>query len=364
MANYAFYKNVIDCNYNFEGSSKPLHGVFSSIMNKHNITVVRILPIFQMFKYYERLSYAAGDRREELFNVKSQQEFLVGLGSNAGFVKSLTSYIDNGMRQLLLCQNNKDKQCKLKSIKDVIKMGTQFQEREMFILYYMKSLENRLFKVAADLDAEKEAVELFAVNHEDNRNVQRMYDMVTDIEACRNHKKFVEKIEVNISKETKEKYSKIGIEQVMNNRERITVLPLAYGVWDATLGESNGNLKVPLQLQLGLDVFNAYYLKRYPYRNVTYDFTQGNAVINIIFGGIKYNINVTTPQLFLLYQFNGNKELSATDLAKNTGMTLKELTPVLNSLIKCNLVGREEGNSNDPNLKFFLNKNFKSNQKE
>ncbi len=363
MADYAFYKNVIEQKYTHNDKEKQLHEIFSDIMNKNSTTIDKIMPIFQMFKYYERLSYAAGDKREELFNIENQQEFLVGLGSNVGFVKSLIKHIDDGLVQILDCPEEQ-KAAKIKSIKDVIRMGTQFNERDMFILYYMKSLENRLFKVVADLELEKDAISLFKVNKEDNRNIQRMFDMVKDIDDCRHHKKFVERLEVKVKKSTQEKYAEVGLDPSTFDKSKVTVFPLRHGVWDLTLTDDVGNYKVPLELQPYLDIFNAYYTMRHPHMNVSYDFNKGRAIVSVILSGTEYKIEVTTPQLFMLKQFNAMELISARDLAKNLGMTLKQLTPVLNSLIKSGLVDREKGEKDNPDLKFFLNKKFKRPQTE
>jgi DNA-binding MarR family transcriptional regulator len=365
MANYAFYKNVIDQTYKYQGKECQLHTILGSLINEKSITIDKILPLFQMFKYYEKLSFVAGKRRDELFNIKNQQEFLVGLGSNANFVKSLVSYINNAFCQLPLCVDADDRAKKLKGLKEVIRMGTQFHEREMFILYYKKSLSTRLLENAnTDLDAEKESLLMFKENKSDNRNVQKMYDMVKDIEEFRLNKKYIVKLEVKVTQVTQDKYEAVGLDITKFDKRKANIIPLAFGVWDLSLVENNGNYNVPLELQYYLDIFNAYYTKRYQHRKLTYDFNNGVATISITLGGVKYTIEMTTPQLFLMYQFNHTPEINAKDLAKNLGMTLKQLTPVLNSLIKCGLIDRQAGERTDPNLKFFVNTKFKSSQKE
>ena len=365
MANYAFYKNVVDQTYKYKGNDCQLHTILGSLINEKNMSVDKILPLFQMFKYYEKLSFVAGKRRDELFNIKNQQEFLVGLGSNVNFVKSLVNYINNAFNQLSLCTNADDKSKKLKGLKDVIRMGTQFHEREMFILYYKKSLAARLLENSnVDTDAEKEALVLFKENKSDNRNVQKMYDMVKDIDEFRLNKKYIVKLEVKVTQATQDKYGAAGLDITKFDKQKANIIPLAFGVWDLSLVDNNGHYVVPLELQYYLDIFNAYYTKRYQHRKLTYDFNNGTANISIVLGGVKYMIEMTTPQLFLMYQFNHTPEINAKDLAKNVGMTLKQLTPVLNSLIKCGLIDRQAGERTDPNLKFFVNTKFKSNQKE
>jgi hypothetical protein len=361
MANYAFYKNVIDQTYTYNNVQISLHKLFSISLND-SLSIDKILPIFHMFKYYDKLSYAVGKKREQLFNITEHTNFLSGLGTNINLVKSLINVINENYEQIV--NDDKNIQNKVDEIKDIINMGIQFEEREMFIHYYMKSLENRLLKITSNLNVEMDAIKIFSKNKDDNRIVQKMNNMITDIEDCRKHKMFIERLKVRFSETTCDKFKKIGLSLDTFDKTKALILPLSFGTWEATINENIGKFNVPDVLQPYLDIFNGYYNKRYAYRNLTYDFTRGKAIISVVLGGIKYTIEVTTPQLFMLHQFNVAPRISAINLAQNLGMTLKELTPVLNSLLKCSLVDREMGNKTDPNLKFFLNTKFTNPQTE
>ncbi len=359
IANYLFYRNVLNREYYYENSNFSLQEIFGNTMENMTITIHDIISLFKMFEFYEKLSYAAGDKREKLFGSKNKEKFMVGMGSNQLFVKSLIKYVDENLRKIGSNSTNKDKI--LKEVRNVMKMATKFDEIDMVMLYFINTLQNRLLKSDADLEAERAILNCLKIRKSDNRLLQRMFDMIRDIENCRKHKKFMDRLEIKV---TSEKYIKIGLDPTKLDKTKVTILPLSYAVWDCTMSNDETEYNVPIEVQPYLDIFTAYFTKRYKHREITYNFNQGYAIVNMTIGGIDYRIEVTTPQFFLLLQFNKHDKLTAIEIAENMGISLRDLTPVLNSFLKCSIINREPGEKTDPNLKFYINDNFKYNKKE
>ena len=62
-------------------------------------------------------------------------------------------------------------------------------------------------------------------------------------------------------------------------------------------------------------------------------------------------------------QFNEHERISARELSKNLGISLKTISPIINGLIHSKILSREKGASDNPDLLFFYNKNYNKNGK-
>ena len=75
--------------------------------------------------------------------------------------------------------------------------------------------------------------------------------------------------------------------------------------------------------------------------------------------GKYYHLQLNTPQLFLLLQFNSQEKITALDLASRIGLPMSKLGKILTSFLRIKILCRESGKaSNDPTMLIFLNQDF------
>jgi hypothetical protein len=95
-------------------------------------------------------------------------------------------------------------------------------------------------------------------------------------------------------------------------------------------------------------------------RVVFEDYDNSVVILEAEFLGKPYKFNMTLLQAGVFMTINENNGISATSLNQLLGVTLKELSPILNSLIRSGLVVREGTNKNDPSMGFNIKLNYSS----
>ena len=98
---------------------------------------------------------------------------------------------------------------------------------------------------------------------------------------------------------------------------------------------------------------------RYPYREVTWNFNQGVAVVDLTLGSKTYAVQMATPQLFLLLQFNTQPVLTAIELATKMGISISKLGAILMTFTRSRILKRDPtADASDPEMKITLNHDF------
>jgi hypothetical protein len=121
---------------------------------------------------------------------------------------------------------------------------------------------------------------------------------------------------------------------------------------------------VPDEVLPYVSIYEKYYSKKYPERNIRWNHEQGCAVVKTTLNNRVYYFKVTTLQMFVLSQFNVHKCWSALELKENLGTTLQQTGKILNSLLRARILVRDVAAPNDPNVTFTVNnKFFHKNQK-
>ena len=369
LKNYIFYCNVKNTEYKYNGKDMNLYGIISSILEKDKVTIDTILPLFKMRDFEQTLSSLIinDTDKNKMFNVELNRQFMVTMGSNQEFVKSITAYLNNKIKEFGEThvkkegQEDKDIHAELEKspIVEILKMATQFAERDLFNVYYQILMERRLLN--SKLTETNVTMERFLLTFfkkpEDNALIQKMNYKIDDI---------VESIESNNTfhgvkiRVTSEKYKDLDLTNF--NLKMCEFKVLRSSAWDCN-SEEILPYTCPLEIMPHVDSYIGFYGVKYgKMRKIKLNFDHGSSIINITLGDKTYEMLTTLPQMFLLMQFNKSKELSISELETALNVPRTKLAIVLNSLLRCQILMRDPGKANDPNNKFYLNNNFTCDQ--
>lgn len=351
MRSYLFYKNVINRKYNYNGEEVYLYGIISKILETQKTTIQTILPLFKMKEFYGRLCYVSNDKN--IFNVEMDKDFLVTLGSNQLFVKSLVVYINNKIRELV-SKNDTDN---VRELEDIITLGINFNERQYFYIYYKKLLENRLLS-DTHLQLEGKLVSIFKKVRDksemDCKVINEMETKIKDIEASSENREVYMKLKIKIGADSK--YKGLNIETF--DRSVLHTNVLTFYAWENSKSLKFRDYTVPIDVEPHIDIFLKYYNRRHPNRELRFNFSLGTAVVKLTLGDKLYHFKVSTPQMFMLLQFNDAERISAKQLSERMGIPIKIVGLLLNSFLEKNVMARDPGPGNDPNMMFYLNDDF------
>lgn len=353
IRNYAFYNNVINNKYEYKDGKYYLYEIFTKCIENNEVTINDVIKLFKMYSFYIRFSYTPINNKDTLFNQEINKLFLATLGSNKEFIKNIVQYIHMSVKAI----SEKYVEATLNNLEELISLITNYvNEKYMFNLYYEKFFEMRLVNFGFNYDIEKKLISKFK-RPTDNKIIQNMLYKLSDMENCKEDKNNYEKCQVTIASD---KYlGKINVDQL--NRNIINPKVFRFYAWshNKEVNEQE-ELAVPFELSPYVDIFNGYYKVKYPYRNLNWNFNQGTGIIKLTLGGKTYQLQLTTPQLFLILQFNVKSEIPAIELSSLMGVSMATLGPILNSLLQAHVLKREENKlPTDPTMLIFLNKDFK-----
>ncbi len=372
MGNFIFYKNVVNQYYKY-GDTTALHfeEIINNIMENKNsdskkvltsntsITINNILSLYKMYKFFMKLSHVIKneEKRLEIFNIKTNTDhkFLVTMGNNANLVKNLVMYIHNKI--IKECRGDIAHN-KIQDIIDIINIATNFNEPALFIGIYKAYLEDRLLKVCCNIELEKTLIQKFE-KPKYNKDISCMLNKILDTNASRNDNIVYRNMEITLGKG---KYEGKITNKDLEHYKYIFV-PLRYDSWSFTRDCSNVTYKLPFTIEPYIDIQHEFYEQRYKHRRLMWNFNVGYAIISIELGGKSYKFKVTLPQWFVLIQFNEKERISVRELSQNLGISLKTISPIIEGLWQSTLLTHEKGNLNNPDLKFFYNKDYNKNGK-
>lgn len=352
---YMFYRNVINTTYTYQNTDKYMYEILRNnieqldMTQEYSITIVKNL--FKMYSFYNRMSYIVKGNANELFNSKIDHLFQSSLGNNHVFVKPISYHIHNRITQI----KSSDDQL-FTNISNLIKLITNnFEDRDIFNMYYEKLLEIRLLSDSCNLNVELALINNFS-RPKDNNFIQNMLNKLEDIQTMETDDKMLHtKVELQL---TEPKYkNKLDVSKI--NLKILKTKVFRNHAWSYSRVDDNNEMIVPFDVAPYIDIYNQYYKIKYPYRKLEWNFDQGVGIIKIKLGEKYYNLQVNTPQMFVLLQFNEKQKLTAIELASNIGLPMSKFGKVLNSLIKSKILNRDkEKKPNDPTMEIFLNQEF------
>lgn len=318
-----------------------LDQIFIKILNSEKINTDNLIDLVQLYSDYN--------------NQYDTKLLFPSLGSDNNLIKKLVNFIHKSIKYLSNNQNNNLKF----DIADLIQnMIYHVDDRQLFDLYYEAMLENRL-NSNPNINLEKEFISLFN-KPADNRLIQNILYKIEDIEISEKNRLAYNKIIVTPSSK---KYGGLDISKI--KREIIDIKIFRFYAWSDSHNLDDSNFSPPLDLSIYTDIYSKYYESLYPDRELVWNFNLGQGAVALKIQNKTYKLLLTTPQIFLLFQFNSGKtKLSATELAKNLNMPLAKLGPILNSFLSMEILRRDPGPKTDPNILIFINQEFKYDQDE
>jgi hypothetical protein len=164
------------------------------------------------------------------------------------------------------------------------------------------------------------------------------------------------------------KFKKIKIElnddsiykNVPWNRDNVNFNILRYFSWTDSKKSNYTNFVPPKEVEIYTTIFEKYYKMNNTNRKLFWNFNLGLSQIKLTIKDKTYHIQLTNPQLFVLLQFTNKSKLNATELAKNLKISLAQLGNILNGLLTCELLTRDNKPPSDPSTEFCINQNFYS----
>lgn len=350
IRSYTFYNNVLNRKYD----SKYLYEIFTEHIENGLISMTEVLQLFKMYLYYIKLSETLGQNKEKVFNLSLNNLFLVTLGSNQTFIRTLTQYIHDNIKSISDTENEKTEN----NITELINLvSNHFLDKDLFNLYYEKLLEVRLLSPKCNFEIEKKLIEKFK-RPNDNKVIQNMLYKIMDIQDMASFKKIYRDATISV---TSDKF-KNRVDKSTLDREKIDAKLFRKFAWsDSHVDFDIPTIKIPYELEHNIAIYDRLYDIKYPHREIAWNFNHGIGIINLTLGEKTYHVETTTLQLFILLQFNHREKITATDLASNLGMTLQKLGNVLQTLLRAKILKRDiNKKNNDPSMEISLNHEYSS----
>jgi hypothetical protein len=244
-----------------------------------------------------------------------------------------------------------------KKILSLMKITTNFRERDVLIYCYNSYLKSRLLDTTIDINLEKNLLNKFKFP-DDNKEVQDMMYQIQDIENHINLRNRYKTLKITINSE---KY-KSWLTNDNLHLERYFITPLRNYVWNENIVKYD-KYNPPLEVSPYIEIFNQMYKRRHYNRRLVWNFEKGTSIIKLKLGGKYYNFLLANPQLFLILLFRRKELLTAEDISKELGIGLSSVARILNSLLNAKLIKRVNGfNNDDPKMKLYINKEFSYNE--
>ena len=336
---FIFYKIIINANYLYMGKSMPLYEILNLQLVHSKLSYDSMMLIRKMKDDADDLQLNA--TKMDDFDDKLHSSLLVGLGSNQEFIKYLVELANKNFAD---------------SKFEILDIIISLKEKDLFKLYYRVLFEKRLFKTEFNIKQEEKILIELTNKLNDPEFSETIKNQISDIKnslKMMEHLRSKVQIKVVSDKAKKEIGSKSQLDKInfieirpqfINNIDIIDCLP-------------------PSELEPYFVLFEKYYkLYHQDQKEIAMNYSYGTSIVEITIGNATYNIQLTTLQLFVFMQFNKKDKLTVVELEELVGITRIQLAPIINSFLRCKLIGRSEGTANDPTISFFINEDFVSEQ--
>lgn len=343
--NSIFHDILIRHQYQHDGKDKQLFELLISHLDGDKLDFESLLPVFKMYLYYK-----------DFF--PDMEPFLESTGSNQLFVKQMILYIHDNLNMLI---DNKNKDTIKRNILNIIELASSFKEKDIFYQYYQAYLEERLLG-SFDMETEKLVIQKFKRVQSlstENNIIQTMQYRIEDIETSLINKDTYDNLNVKIDPA---KHKNLDISKI--NRRKVNPRTLRFYAWNDCKSSDVVSYNVPIELEIYIDIYNAYYKKKYEFRELVWNFDLGTAEVKAKFGDKTYTIKLATSQLFLLMQFTEQPKMSARELANRMNISLQKLQPLLNTFLKGKILMRDTSSKTNPDMMIWYNHNFNHHQSE
>ena len=248
IRSFMFYHNVIKETYEVGEKSLHFFGMLSYFIENNVKNIDHIIPFLQMYQYYRRLASSM----ENETTLAIDDEFLSHMGSNLEFTKSLATRIHSYLMRLATISSTESPEYKAAqaSLMDIARIVERFEEKSMFNICYYSLLIERLVNHNFNTDLERKVLAFFADTN-DNTYTMMKY-LLEDAKKSGNHQKIYRRVKISVKSD---QYASLD----MAKFDRAVFKPKILRYYACPNIKDSTKYNLPPQLQIHLDVFNAYF---------------------------------------------------------------------------------------------------------
>jgi DNA-binding MarR family transcriptional regulator/AraC-like DNA-binding protein len=248
---------------------------------------------------------------------------------------------------------------KINKIKKYTTVVNYYEDKTLFLMGYKKLLMDRILYKESDIKLEREIIKLFDCSN-DNKHTERnkilneIIMRIEDIEDSQDATERFPKIPYIVKPTSPYKF--VNIEKVGFDKFKFKIFRDGFLKDD----DHEKQIQPPVDLQPYFLCFSKMYLKFLHHeRKFSYNFTKSISDITMTLNKKQYTFKCYLPQLFVLWLFRTNVELSVKDISNILCCKLSYLGHILKSLISARIIFRQKDVSpSDPNMLIRLNQEY------
>lgn len=362
---YMFYKNVIEHKYNYNETQKNLYEIFvANITDEEHETFFKL---FKIYNYYNWFSQTILNEkiRQTYFNKQLDQDFsLSNKIFSSSFLELINKDVDQNIKSLKIQDNSQSESNNIiiKNITNYIKTSMKMGDKIIFMINYLKYLQTRLLTSNIDPFIENAIIKVLQYHNGPELYIKMKF-CIQDLILS----KYITKVIHNlpIINPTSAKYNLFDSSNCNKQICKYNIIrPYS---WNDTLYgkyENYGRLNEPATISYYIDIFDKYIIHPdstvydlFKYRKIIYDYINSIGTFNLTLNSKVYKLTGNLLQIIVLMCINNNNNsITAQHVAEQIKIPIKFLSPIFNSLLKINLIKRENTTSNnDVGMKFTLN---------
>lgn len=347
IKNYIFYRIVLNKLYEFNDNHYYIYDLISKCEDYDSYAISDLIIVFKMHQYFYNISNLIKENQDKYFNIELNNKFTL---RNDNLLLNKIMNCLNKKIELLLIIDTKTTNVDilLNEIRDLIKLGSEiFSDKKLFFSEYDSKLVTRLLsgKTNALHNADIENELLTSINYNNNKDgFIKIKQKISDIKNSIYYTDVYKNLNVTV---TSEKYKNLL------NKNNVDIRVLGAYAWNL---KNNADIRLPSELQIHSDIFNKYYINKYPDRILNFEYDKSLVEIKMQLGNV-YKIRMNYSQYCVFATINNSGSINGIDISSQTNIPLTNLSKILNSFLIVKLLNRQDGNASDPKLLFSINTN-------
>lgn len=351
MKNLCIYNNIINRYYNYNDTQIYFYDIISKLIADNTIEINELINIIKIYQFYNRFSIMADINitfKNTFFNKKLSDK--MQRLSSPEIIQIITAKLDNIIRELAICEKKELMQKMINHIRDIITCCMQVYDKTQFMKNYITALNERIYNYKTNIELENEILRLY-FTHQDNPELYaKMKYTICDALMSSKHVNAFKTLTV---RQKSEKYKNYDLTSFDKNICKFLILrKFAFDAADIT----EETYTPPDIVNIFIAIFNGYYSNNFKDNSLVIMHGKSTGVLEMMLRDKKlYNIKMTLPQMYIILLISENDTLTAQAMSDKLNITLKTLGRILNSLIECSLIERNEGAEDDITLQFYIN---------
>ncbi len=347
IKNYIFYRIVLNRLYEFNNNHYYIYDLISKCEDYDSYAISDLIIVFKMHQYFYNISNLIKENQEKYFNIELNNKFT--LRNDNLLLNKIMNYLNKKIELLLIIDTKTTNvDILLNEIRDLIKLGSEiFSDKKLFFSEYDSKLVTRLLseKTNALHSADIENELLTSINYNNNKDgFIKIKQKISDIKNSIYYTDVYKNLNVTI---TSEKYKNLL------NKNNVDICVLGAYAWNL---KNNADIRLPSELQIHSDIFNKYYINKYPDRILNFEYDKSLVEMKMQLGNV-YKIRMNYSQYCVFATINNAGSINGIDISSQTNIPLTNLSKILNSFLIVKLLNRQDGNASDPKLLFSINTN-------